>query len=103
MPTLAKNYTVIAVDQRGIGLTEKTTGGYDSATLATDLAALMTQLGHEQFAVVGHDTGMVISYALAADHRDRVDRLAVAEVPGPPGVLPTRRSPRRRRCSSPRA
>ena len=32
----------------------------------------MTKLGYERFAVVGHDTGMVISYALAADHRDRV-------------------------------
>jgi pimeloyl-ACP methyl ester carboxylesterase len=46
----------------------------------------MTQLGHERFAVVGHDTGYIISYALAADHRARVDRLVVAEIPGPPGV-----------------
>ena len=84
MPELAKNYTVIAVDQRGIGLTEKVRTGYDTATLAGDLAALMTKLGHQRFAVVGHDTGMVISYALAADYRDRVARLAVAEVPGPP-------------------
>ena len=84
MPELAKSYTVIAVDQRGIGLTEKTRTGYDTATLARDLAALMTRLGHQRFAVVGHDTGMVIGYALAADFRDRVARLAVAEVPGPP-------------------
>jgi pimeloyl-ACP methyl ester carboxylesterase len=88
MPTLAKNYTVIAVDQRGIGLSEKAHGGYDAGTLARDLAELMTALGHQRFAVFGHDTGMVISYALAADHRDRVVRLAVAEVPGPPGVVP---------------
>ena len=86
MPELAKDYTVIAVDQRGIGLTEKTADGYDAATLADDLAALMTKLGHERFAVVGHDTGDVVCYALAADHRDRVERLAVAEIPGPPGV-----------------
>jgi pimeloyl-ACP methyl ester carboxylesterase len=86
MPELAKEYTVIAVDQRGIGLSEKTPGGYDAATLADDLAALMTELGHQRFAVVGHDTGYIISYALAADHRDRVDRLAVAEIPGAPGV-----------------
>lgn len=84
MPELAKSYTVIAVDQRGIGLTEKVRTGYDTATLARDLAALMTKLGYQRFAVVGHDTGMVISYALAADFRDRVARLAVAEVPGPP-------------------
>jgi pimeloyl-ACP methyl ester carboxylesterase len=86
MPALAGDYTVIAVDQRGIGLTEKTQAGYDAATLANDLAALMTELGHERFAVVGHDTGYIIGYALAADHRDRVDRLVVAEIPGPPGV-----------------
>jgi pimeloyl-ACP methyl ester carboxylesterase len=86
MPELARNYTVIAVDQRGIGLSEKTTGGYDAATLASDLAALMTELGHQRFAVVGHDTGYIIGYALAADHPDRVARLAVAEIPGPPGV-----------------
>ena len=86
MPELAKHYTVIAVDQRGIGRTEGTDEGYDAGTLADDLAALMTQLGHETFAVVGHDTGAVVSYALAADHPDRVERLAFAEIPGPPGV-----------------
>jgi pimeloyl-ACP methyl ester carboxylesterase len=87
MPTLARNHTLIAVDQRGVGLTETPPDGYDAATLASDLAALMTELGHRRFAVAGHDTGMVISYALAADYRDRVERLAVAEVPGPPGVV----------------
>lgn len=86
MPALARDFTVVAVDQRGIGLSEQTATGYDSATLATDLAALMTELGHHRFAVVGHDTGLVVGYALAADHRDRVASLAVAEVPGPPGV-----------------
>jgi pimeloyl-ACP methyl ester carboxylesterase len=86
MPALARNYTVIAPDQRGIGLSEKTSGGYDVGTLADDAAALMTKLGYERFAVVGHDTGYFIGYALAADHRDRVDRMALAEVPGPPGV-----------------
>ncbi|MEV0800324.1 alpha/beta hydrolase [Kribbella sp. NPDC050281] len=87
MPALARDFTVIAVDQRGIGLTEKTKDGYDTATLAADLAALMDALGHERFAVVGHDTGMIIGYALAADCRDRVESLAVAEVPGAPGVV----------------
>jgi pimeloyl-ACP methyl ester carboxylesterase len=87
MPALARDFTVIAVDQRGIGLSEKTTSGYDAGTLGDDLAALMTRLGHQKFAVAGHDTGYIISYALAADHRDRVDRLVVAEIPGPPGVV----------------
>ncbi|MER5604387.1 alpha/beta hydrolase [Streptomyces sp. NPDC002265] len=84
MPALARDYTVIAVDQRGIGLTDKPKDGYDTRTLAGDLVALMDALGHERFAVAGHDTGMPIGYALAADHPDRIDRLAVAEavIPG---------------------
>jgi pimeloyl-ACP methyl ester carboxylesterase len=89
MPALARDFQVIAVDQRGIGLTDKPRDGYDTGTLAGDLVALMDALGHERFAVVGHDTGLIISYALAADHPDRVDRLVVAEVPGPPGVAPS--------------
>jgi pimeloyl-ACP methyl ester carboxylesterase len=93
MPTLARDFTVIAVDQRGIGLTEQSQDGYDSGTLARDLIGVMDALGHERFAVVGHDTGYIISYALAADHRDRVDRLVVAEIPGPPGVDPEHEPP----------
>jgi pimeloyl-ACP methyl ester carboxylesterase len=89
MPALARDFEVIAVDQRGIGLTDKPQDGYDTGTLAGDLVALMDALGHRRFAVVGHDTGLFISYALAADHPHRVDRLVVAEVPGPPGVIPS--------------
>jgi pimeloyl-ACP methyl ester carboxylesterase len=84
MPALARDFSVIAVDQRGRGLTSKpppgpSGQGYDTATLANDLAALMDALGHRSFAVVGHDTGLDIGYALAADHPGRVERLAVAE------------------------
>ena len=86
MPALAESYTVIAVDQRGAGLTGKPQDGYDSATLATDLVELMTALGHGRFAAVGHDTGMAVVYALASDYPDRVDRVALAEVPGPPSA-----------------
>jgi pimeloyl-ACP methyl ester carboxylesterase len=84
MPSLAEHFTVIAVDQRGIGLSDKPESGYDTATLAQDLIALMDALGHERFAVIGHDTGFAIGYALAADHPDRIDRIALAEIPGPP-------------------
>jgi pimeloyl-ACP methyl ester carboxylesterase len=84
MPALAKNFQVIAVDQRGIGLSDKPQDGYDTRTLAADLVGLMSALGHERFAAVGHDTGVAIGYALAADHPDRVARLVLAEIPGPP-------------------
>ena len=93
MPALAQHFEVIAPDQRGRGLTDKPApgeggSGYDTGTLADDLAALMDALGHQRFTVVGCDTGMDIAYALAADHRDRVDRLAVAEAPLP-GISPS--------------
>jgi pimeloyl-ACP methyl ester carboxylesterase len=88
MPALARDFEVIAPDQRGIGETGKPLDGYDPSTLAADLAGLMDALGHERFAVVGTDTGMPIAYALAAD-TDRVERAAFAEVPGPPGATPS--------------
>jgi pimeloyl-ACP methyl ester carboxylesterase len=87
MPALAREFQVIAVDQRGIGLSDKPQEGYDTATLANDLVGLMDALGHEQFAVVGVDTGMMIGYALAADHPDRVARVALGEAPLP-GITP---------------
>jgi pimeloyl-ACP methyl ester carboxylesterase len=89
MPALAQDFQVIAPDQRGIGLTDKPQDGYDSASLAGDLVALMDALGHQRFAVVGTDTGLPIGYALAADHPDRVARVVLAEVPGPPGAVPS--------------
>jgi pimeloyl-ACP methyl ester carboxylesterase len=89
MPALARDFEVIAPDQRGIGLTDKPRDArYDPGTLANDMVALMDALGHQRFAVVGTDTGLPISYALAADHPDRVERVALAEVPGPPGAVP---------------
>ena len=88
MPALARDFQVVAPDQRGTGLSGKPEDGYDTGTLAADLVALMDALGHRRFAVAGHDTGMWIGYALAADHPGRVDRLAVAETPLP-GVSPS--------------
>jgi pimeloyl-ACP methyl ester carboxylesterase len=88
MPALARDFFVVAPDQRGTGLSGKPADGYDTGTLAGDLVALMDALGHQRFALAGHDTGMWIGYALAADHPDRLDRLAVAETPLP-GVSPS--------------
>jgi len=87
MPALARGFQVMAVDQRGIGLSDKPEDGYDAGTLANDLVGLMDALGHERFAVVGVDTGMLIGYALAADHPDRVVRVALGEAPLP-GITP---------------
>jgi pimeloyl-ACP methyl ester carboxylesterase len=94
MPALARNFKVIAVDQRGIGLSDKPASGYDIGTLANDLVALMDALGYRRFAMVGFDTGMPIGYAVAADHPERLERLVVGEAiipgvtPSPPLVTP---------------
>ncbi|MGX9890535.1 alpha/beta fold hydrolase [Streptomyces sp. NPDC002276] len=84
MPALAREHTVVAVDSRGAGLSDKPDDGYDAGTLANDLVALMAALGHDRFDVVGHDIGTWTGYALAADHPERVRRLAVLEavIPG---------------------
>ena len=88
MPELARDFTVVAVDQRGIGLSGKPEDGYDTGTLASDLVALMDALGHPRFALYGTDVGMPIAYALAADHPDRIERLIVSEAPLP-GISPS--------------
>jgi pimeloyl-ACP methyl ester carboxylesterase len=84
MPALARQFTVIAAEARGVGLSDKPEQGYDTGTLAADMVALMRALGHERFAMVGHDVGMWTGYALAADHPERLDRLVLAEavIPG---------------------
>src|SRR5512132_4284774 len=88
MPALSRDFEVIAVDQRGIGQSDKPQDGYDTATQANDMVTLMQVLGHERFAVYGTDTGMPIAYAIAADHPGRVERLIVSEAPLP-GVTPS--------------
>jgi pimeloyl-ACP methyl ester carboxylesterase len=88
MPGLARHHRVVAVDPRGVGRSDKPAGGYDTGTLAGDMVALMGALGHERFSVVGHDVGLWTGYAIAADHPDRVERLAVAEAVLP-GVSPS--------------
>ncbi|WP_369394733.1 alpha/beta fold hydrolase [Streptomyces sp. CG1] len=50
-----------------------------SGPICESMATLMDALGYQRFAVIGHDTGMPIAYALAADHPEPVARLAVAE------------------------
>jgi len=88
LPALAGRYRVIAAECRGMGRSDKPAGGYDTGSLAQDLVGLMAALGHTRFAVVGHDIGMWVGYALASDHPERVSRLAVMDA-NIPGVLPS--------------
>ena len=92
MPALAKNYTVVAPDLRGLGDSSKPPTGYDGKTVAEDIHQLATQLGFKTIFLVGHDIGTQVAYSYAAAHPTEVKRLAVMEltIPGfaPPGRPP---------------
>jgi pimeloyl-ACP methyl ester carboxylesterase len=80
---LAKTHTVIVPDLRGIGRSSKATGGYDKKSQAGDIRTVVTQLGQDHTAVVGHDIGTMAAYAYAATHPDKVDKLVVMDAPIP--------------------
>jgi pimeloyl-ACP methyl ester carboxylesterase len=84
MLPLAERFTLVVPDPRGLGISDKPEEGYDKGTLGRDLFGLMTALGHERFAMVGHDCGMWVGYAMAADQPERVARIALGEaiIPG---------------------
>jgi pimeloyl-ACP methyl ester carboxylesterase len=88
IPTLAERRTVILPALRGLAQTSKPAGGYDGDNVGDDVYQLLRQLGHERFALVGHDWGGLAAYALAAQHPDAVERLAIFEmvIPGT-GIL----------------
>jgi pimeloyl-ACP methyl ester carboxylesterase len=90
MPALAKNYTVIAPDLRGLGDSSKPPSGYDGKTVAEDIHQLVTQLGFKSIYLVGHDIGVFVAYPYAAAHPTEVKGLAVWEAPIPGFSIPGR-------------
>lgn len=84
-PALAERHTVVLVDLRGYGASTAPPGGprgegYTKREMAAELVQVMAGLGHERFAVVGHDRGARVGYRMALDHPGVVDRLAVLNV-----------------------
>jgi pimeloyl-ACP methyl ester carboxylesterase len=86
VPLLTPHYTVVAVDNRGFGGSQRPPTGYDTATMADDVAELAAHLGFDRFRVAGEDWGAAIAYAIAAFHRPRVQQLVFQEtlLPGLP-------------------
>jgi pimeloyl-ACP methyl ester carboxylesterase len=84
---LASSHTVIVPDLRGMGLSSKPVGGYDKKSQAADIRTVVTQLGLDSAAVVGHDIGTMVAYAYAASYPDKVERLVVMDAPIP-GIAP---------------
>ncbi len=84
-PALAERFTVVLTDLRGYGDSAKPPGGdnheaYSKRAMAQDQAEVMTALGFESFAVVGHDRGARVGHRLALDHPERVSKLAVLDI-----------------------
>src|ERR1700727_1062885 len=84
---LARDYRVVVPDLRGMGLSSHPADGYDKKTQAADIRSVLTQLGIDRAAVVGHDIGATVAYAYAACYPDKTDRLVVMDAPVP-GVPP---------------
>ncbi|TSC27397.1 alpha/beta fold hydrolase [Corallococcus sp. Z5C101001] len=86
-PELAKHHTVIIPDLRGAGDSSAPAQGYDKETMARDMRALVKKLGFDKVSVVGHDIGLMVAYAYAAQFPDEVERLAVLDA-FLPGIEP---------------
>lgn len=84
LPALADDFTVVAPDLRGYGLSDKLRGGSDKRTMAADVRALARHLGHERVRLVGHDRGARVAHRYALDHPGEVERIAVLD------IVPTR-------------
>jgi pimeloyl-ACP methyl ester carboxylesterase len=84
---LAHDHRVVVPDLRGMGLSSHPAGGYDKKTQAADIRSVLTQLGIDRAAVVGHDIGATVAYAYAARYPDKTDRLVVMDAPVP-GIPP---------------
>lgn len=84
---LAKNYTVVVPDLRGLGLSSKPASGFDKKTQAGDVAGVLDALKIERADLVTHDIGNMVGFAFAAQHPQRVRRFALIDAPVP-GVGP---------------
>ena len=84
-PLLAEEYTVIATDLRGYGDSFKPTGNpdhrnYSKRAMAGDQVELMSQLGYEEFYLLGHDRGARVAHRLTLDYPQRVKKLVLLDI-----------------------
>lgn len=84
-PSLARDYTVVAVDLRGYGDSSKPAGGddhsaYSFRSMAEDIVAIAKHFGFTRFPVVGHDRGGRVGFRLALDHPHMVSALIPLDI-----------------------
>jgi pimeloyl-ACP methyl ester carboxylesterase len=83
---LAKTNAVIAPDLRGFGQSSKPANhydqppkGYDKKSMAQDIHALVASLGLKRVRIAGHDIGLMVAYAYAAQYPSEVERIALMD------------------------
>jgi haloacetate dehalogenase len=84
-PRLASQFTLVIPDLRGYGASSKPPSDkehltYSKRAMAQDMVEVMRALNFERFDVVGHDRGARVTYRLALDHPDRVQRLVTLDI-----------------------
>src|SRR2546422_2415690 len=79
MPLLAQRHTVIVPDLRGAGGSARPESGYDKKTMAVDIHALTSSLGFDRVSIVGHDIGLMVAYAYAAQFPQATERLVLMD------------------------
>ena len=79
LPELSKHFTVITPYLRGLGESGKPAGGYDKKTMASDIHELVKKLGYKSIKLAGHDIGLMVAYAYAAQYPDEVKKVALLD------------------------
>ncbi|MEV8022215.1 alpha/beta hydrolase [Streptomyces sp. NPDC086554] len=81
---LAADHTVVCPDLRGYGDSDKpveeSPDTYSKRTMAGDIVALAKALGHDRFALAGHDRGALVAFRAGLDHPDAITHLACLDV-----------------------
>ncbi|MFC4054458.1 alpha/beta fold hydrolase [Actinomadura syzygii] len=77
---LAADHTVICPDLRGYGASDKPLDGYAKRTMAEDIVALARALGHDRFALAGHDRGAHVAFRAGLDHPSTITHLACLDI-----------------------
>jgi pimeloyl-ACP methyl ester carboxylesterase len=85
LPDLARDFRVVAPDQRGFGASDKPDGveSYKTDRILEDLIALADALALDRFTLVGHDWGGAVAWLAALRHPDRIRRLVIVNAPHP--------------------
>lgn len=79
MPVLAQQHRVVVPDLRGAGGSAKPASGYDKKTMAVDVHELATSLGLDRVRIVGHDIGLMVAYAYAAQFPGDTERVVLMD------------------------